>query len=72
MNTVRISSKYRIVIPQRVREQLRLRPGQDLQIYVLDGTIRLHPPRSKKSLRGIAKGMKWKDEYRDHAERFGA
>jgi AbrB family looped-hinge helix DNA binding protein len=70
MDRVKVSPKYQVVIPKRVREQLRLRPGQDLQIYVLDGTIRLHPPRSIKELRGMAKGMKWKDEYRDHCERF--
>jgi hypothetical protein len=32
--------------------------------------IRLHRPRSIKDLRGIAKGMKWKDVYRDHSDRF--
>lgn len=70
MDTVKVSPKYQVVIPKKVREQLQLRPGQDLQIYVLDGTIRLHRPRSIKDLRGIAKGMKWKDEDRDHSERF--
>jgi hypothetical protein len=28
------------------------------------------PRRSIKELRGIAKGLRWKDDYRDHAERF--
>ena len=70
MDKVRVSPKYQVVIPKRIREQLRLRPGQDLQVYVLDGTIRMHRPRSIKDLRGVAKGMKWKDEYRDHTERF--
>lgn len=70
MDKVRVSPKYQVVIPKRIREQLRLRPGQDLQVYVLDGTIRMHRPRSIKDLRGAAKGMKWKDEYRDHTERF--
>jgi hypothetical protein len=30
----------------------------------------MHPPRSIKELRGMAKGMVWKDEDRDHTERF--
>jgi hypothetical protein len=30
----------------------------------------LHPHRSIKDLRGIAKGMKWKDQDRDRTERF--
>ena len=70
METVKVSPKFQVVIPKRVREELALRPGQELQIYVMDGTIHLDRPRSIKDLRGIAKGMKWKDEDRDHTERF--
>jgi AbrB family looped-hinge helix DNA binding protein len=70
MERVKVSPKFQVVIPKRVREELALRPGQELHIYVLDGTIRLHPPRSIKDLRGIAKGMKWKDDYRDRNDRF--
>lgn len=70
VETVKVSPKFQVVIPKSVREELRLKPGQELQIYILDQTIRLHRPRSIKELRGIAKGMKWKDEDRDHSERF--
>ena len=70
METVKVSPKFQVVIPKKVREELQLKPGQELQIYILDQTIRLHRPRSIKELRGIAKGMKWKDEDRDHSERF--
>ncbi len=70
METVKVSPKFQIVIPKRLREELKLRPGEQLQIYLLDGTVRLHRPRSIKELRGIAKGMQWKDADRDHTERF--
>jgi AbrB family looped-hinge helix DNA binding protein len=70
MDTVKVSPKFQIVIPKKVREALKLQPGQELQIYTLDGSIRLNRPRSIKDLRGMAKGMKWKDEDRDHTERF--
>jgi AbrB family looped-hinge helix DNA binding protein len=70
METVKVSPKFQVVIPKRVREELQLRPGQELQIYVLDGTIRLNRPGAIKDLRGLAKGMRWKDEDRDHTERF--
>jgi AbrB family looped-hinge helix DNA binding protein len=70
METVKVSPKFQVVIPKKVREELQLRPGQALQIYILDGTIRLRRPRDIKELRGIAKGMKWKDDYRDHTDRF--
>jgi AbrB family looped-hinge helix DNA binding protein len=68
--TVKVSPKYQIVIPKEIREKLELKPGEELQIYSLDGVIRLHRPRSIKSLRGIAKGMVWKDDYRDRNDRF--
>jgi AbrB family looped-hinge helix DNA binding protein len=70
METVKVSPKFQVVIPKKVREELQLKPGQELQIFILDETIRLRRPRSIKELRGIAKGMKWKDEDRDHSERF--
>lgn len=70
METIKVSPKYQVVIPKAIREQLEIKPGEELQMFVLDNSIRIHRPRSIKSLRGIAKGMVWKDEDRDHSERF--
>jgi AbrB family looped-hinge helix DNA binding protein len=70
MDTVKVSPKFQVVIPKKFREALELKPGEQLQIYMLDKSLRLHRPRSIKDLRGIAKGMKWKEEDRDHTERF--
>jgi AbrB family looped-hinge helix DNA binding protein len=70
MERVKVSPKFQVVIPKKVREELQLVPGQELIVYVMDGAIRFSKPRSIKELRGIAKGMKWKDEDRDHTERF--
>jgi AbrB family looped-hinge helix DNA binding protein len=70
MDTVKVSPKFQVVIPKKVREALELKPGEELQIFILDRAIRLQRPRSIKELRGIAKGMVWKDEDRDHSERF--
>jgi AbrB family looped-hinge helix DNA binding protein len=67
--TVRVSPKFQVVIPKALREELKIEPGQELLMYALDGSLRLVPRRSIKELRGIAKGLRWKDEYRDHAER---
>jgi len=67
---VRVSPKFQVVIPKALREELRIEPGQELLMYSLDGALRLVPRRSIKELRGLAKGLRWKDEYRDHTERF--
>ena len=70
MATVTISPKYQIVIPKELREELKLKPGQKLFVFSLEGKILLDLPRSIKELRGMCKGMQWKDDYRDHSERF--
>lgn len=71
MDKVKVSPKFQVVIPKQIREQLELKPGEELQIFLLDNSIRIHRPRPLKSLRGIAKGMVWKEEDdRDHSERF--
>jgi AbrB family looped-hinge helix DNA binding protein len=70
METVKVSPKFQVVIPKRVREELQLKPGQELNVFILDGTIRFSKPRSIQELRGICKGMKWKDDYRDRNDRF--
>src|SRR5580658_1453900 len=67
---VRVSPKFQVVIPKALREELRIEAGQELLMFALDGVLRLVPRRSIKELRGIAKGLRWKDEYRDHTERF--
>jgi AbrB family looped-hinge helix DNA binding protein len=36
---VKLSSKYQIVIPEDVREQLEVKPGQLFEVFVLDGQV---------------------------------
>jgi AbrB family looped-hinge helix DNA binding protein len=67
---VKVSPKFQVVIPKAIREELKIEPGQGLLMYSLDGSLHLVPQRSIKELKGIAKGMRWKDEYRDNTERF--
>ena len=70
VETVKVSPKFQVVIPKSIRDELELVPGEKLQMYVTGGDIRLLRSRSLKSLRGIAKGIVWRDEDRDHSERF--
>jgi len=70
MDQVTVSPKFQVVIPKKVREELELKPGEVLQIYLYEGSVRLQRPKSIKDLRGIAKGIRWKDEDRDRTDRF--
>jgi AbrB family looped-hinge helix DNA binding protein len=70
MQTVKVSPKFQVVIPKELRERLKLRPGQELVIFEIDGQIRLDAPRKPKNLRGLARGLEWKESDRDHGERL--
>jgi AbrB family looped-hinge helix DNA binding protein len=52
-----VSSKYQVVIPKEVREQLDLEKGQILQVVVRNGIITLVPDRPLSELRGFIKGI---------------
>ena len=68
-NSVTVSSKYQIVIPKEVREQLKIKPGQKLGFLVKHGSVKLVPIRPIEELRGFVKGMEVKD-IRDEEDRF--
>jgi AbrB family looped-hinge helix DNA binding protein len=70
VQTVKVSPKFQVVIPKELRERLKLRPGQELVIYDIDGQIRLEYPHKPRSLRGLARGLQWKESDRDHDERL--
>ena len=70
MAIVKVSPELEITIPKEICEELRIVAGQELHMYVRDGSIRLSVPRSLDHLRGAAKGMSWKDDYRDRNDRF--
>ena len=57
MHTVTVSPKYQVVIPQAIRESLKLAPGEKLRVLEFDGRVELIPIRSLKSMRGFLRGM---------------
>jgi AbrB family looped-hinge helix DNA binding protein len=57
LDIVRVSPKFQVVIPRRVREILKLKPGQTVQAFAYKGRIELVPVRSAKSMRGFAQGI---------------
>ena len=57
MDSVKISSKYQVVIPQRVRQTLKLSPGQKVQVVVYGDRIELIPERKITEMRGFLRGI---------------
>ena len=57
MNTVTLSPKFQVVIPQQIRESLRLKAGQKMQMINFEGQVVMVPMRPIKEMRGAFKGM---------------
>jgi len=56
--TTTLSQKGQVVIPQEVRNKLRLRPGDDfIVLYSEPGDILLRPIR-RKNRKGLVKGLR--------------
>lgn len=69
MNSVTISPKFQVVIPRSVREELDLKPGQQVHVLAYDGRIELIPVASPQSMRGRLKGNETAFE-REHEDRM--
>lgn len=57
METVAISPKFQIVIPQKIREKLGLRSGDKIHLLPFRNRIEVIPARNIRSLRGYLKGI---------------
>lgn len=57
MQTVTLSPKFQVVIPQAIREQLGLKAGIKLHVLKHQDRIEFIPLKSFKKMRGFLKGM---------------
>ncbi|MCJ7529433.1 MAG: AbrB/MazE/SpoVT family DNA-binding domain-containing protein [Anaerolineales bacterium] len=57
MDSVTVSTKFQVVIPRAVREQLHVRPGQKMRVIAYDDKVILIPVRPIKEARGSLKGI---------------
>lgn len=57
METVTISPKFQVVIPQKIRESMGLRSGEKARVMSFRNRIEIIPVRHIRSLRGYLKGM---------------
>ena len=57
METVKVSSKYQIVIPSRIRKCLNIKPGQKVRMIAFQNRIEVVPVQEITEMRGFAKGI---------------
>ncbi len=57
MNSVIVSTKYQVVIPQKVRRALNIRPGQKMQVIEYSNHIVMIPVRPIEEARGSLPGI---------------
>ena len=57
MNTVTLSPKYQVVIPQKIRENMSLRPGERFQVIHYEDRIELIAIKKMREARGFLRGM---------------
>lgn len=57
MSTVTISSKFQVVIPKDIRDELNLEPGQRVQAIAYNNRIELIPVRPLRQMRGFIQGI---------------
>lgn len=57
LTTVTLSPKFQIVIPKVIREAMKLRSGQKIQMIYYENRIELVTLQPLKQMRGFLKGM---------------
>ncbi len=62
MEAVTISPKFQIVIPRKIRDSLKLKPGLKIQVLVYGNRIELIPLKKISDMRGFLKGISTKVE----------
>jgi len=57
MEPVTISPKFQFVIPQKVREAMGLRAGEEMKVFSFRNRIEIVPVRDIRTLRSSLKGI---------------
>ncbi len=57
MEAVKISPKYQVVIPKKLRELLNLSPGQKVQMVAFEDRIEMIPVKKISEMKGFLKGI---------------
>jgi AbrB family looped-hinge helix DNA binding protein len=69
METVTVSKKYQIVIPERIRKKSGIKPGDKMVAITKHGIIQYIPVRSIKETEGFIAGLDT-ENLRDESDRI--
>ena len=69
METVTVSKKYQVVIPEKLRKQAKIKPGDKMVAIAKHGIIQYIPVCSIKETKGLISGLDVQ-ELRDESERI--
>jgi AbrB family looped-hinge helix DNA binding protein len=69
METVTVSKKYQVVIPEKLRKQAKIKPGDKMVAITKHGIIQYIPVCSIKETKGLISGLDVQ-ELRDESERI--
>ncbi len=69
MENVRVSKKYQVVIPEKLRLEAGIKPGDRMVAIVKNGILQYVPVRPLRTTKGIIKGLDTK-HLRDEQDRF--
>ena len=57
MSIVTVSPKFQVVIPQRIREMLCLKPGQKVEALQYLDRVEFFPVKTPRAMRGFLRGI---------------
>ncbi len=69
MQTVKVSKKYQLVIPERLRQEAGIRPGDRMVAVVKNGILQYVPVRPLRETKGMITGLNSKN-LRDEQDRM--
>jgi len=69
METVKVSKKYQVVIPEKLREAANIKPGDMMVAIAKHGILQYVPVRSLKETKGMIQGLDTTN-IRDESDRL--
>ena len=68
METVKVSRKYQVVIPEKLREEAHIKPGDKMVAIAKHGILQYVPVRPLSKTKGMVPGLDLR-ELRDETDR---